>query len=313
MSAASALDTGTQPSRFILNGVEVRELGGREIPREECGCLCVRRTSGFMLTASVACLNLLARRELQVRSRPQHPRLPGVRGSAAASVWHEGRPRRPRFGARRRSPRSSQRGPRFGRCSVWKSGERPRAHRVICVNHPQRDTLVARGIPGSKTFISMNMPDPQIFKPSAGGDRSKPERTRQPRLPRDDGSNGSASIWSSRLWPTARSAARLAVAPVGAWRRSGGVSATRRELNVGRCASRSSQRAIRSRSAGASRGMDLGVVGNRRSVACDLVLPVKLLEYVSLGIPAVVPRLKTIEHYFSDDMVAITNRKTSTR
>ena len=34
------------------------------------------------------------------------------------------------------------------------------------------------------------------------------------------------------------------------------------------------------------------------------MLPVKLLEYVSLGIPAVVPRLKTIEHYFSDDMVA---------
>src|SRR6185436_12495376 len=50
--------------------------------------------------------------------------------------------------------------------------------------------------------------------------------------------------------------------------------------------------------------MDLGVVGNRRSAACDLMLPVKLVEYVSLGIPAVVPRLKTIEHYFSDDMVS---------
>ncbi len=49
--------------------------------------------------------------------------------------------------------------------------------------------------------------------------------------------------------------------------------------------------------------MDIGVVGNRRSVACELMLPVKLVEYVSLGIPAVVPRLKTIEHYFSDDMV----------
>jgi glycosyltransferase involved in cell wall biosynthesis len=49
--------------------------------------------------------------------------------------------------------------------------------------------------------------------------------------------------------------------------------------------------------------MDLGVVGNRQSVACDLMLPVKLIEYVSLGIPTIVPRLKTIEHYFSDDMV----------
>jgi glycosyltransferase involved in cell wall biosynthesis len=49
--------------------------------------------------------------------------------------------------------------------------------------------------------------------------------------------------------------------------------------------------------------MDIGVVGNRKSAAGDLMLPVKLLEYVSLGIPAVVPRLKSIAHYFSDDMV----------
>ena len=49
--------------------------------------------------------------------------------------------------------------------------------------------------------------------------------------------------------------------------------------------------------------MQLGVIGNRRSLACDLMLPVKLMEYVSLGIPAVAPRLRTIEHYFSDQMV----------
>jgi glycosyltransferase involved in cell wall biosynthesis len=49
--------------------------------------------------------------------------------------------------------------------------------------------------------------------------------------------------------------------------------------------------------------MSVGVVGNRRSVAGDLMLPVKLLEYVSLDIPAIVPRLKTIGHYFTDDMV----------
>jgi glycosyltransferase involved in cell wall biosynthesis len=52
------------------------------------------------------------------------------------------------------------------------------------------------------------------------------------------------------------------------------------------------------------RVMDLGVVGNRRSPATNLMLPVKLMEYVSLGIPAVVPRLPTIAHYFSNDMVA---------
>jgi glycosyltransferase involved in cell wall biosynthesis len=50
--------------------------------------------------------------------------------------------------------------------------------------------------------------------------------------------------------------------------------------------------------------MDLGVVGNRRTAAGDLMLPVKLMEYVALGIPVVVPRLRTIQYYFSEDMVA---------
>jgi glycosyltransferase involved in cell wall biosynthesis len=50
--------------------------------------------------------------------------------------------------------------------------------------------------------------------------------------------------------------------------------------------------------------MDVGVIGNRRTVAGELMLPVKLLEYVALGIPAVAPRLTTISHYFSEDMAA---------
>jgi glycosyltransferase involved in cell wall biosynthesis len=34
------------------------------------------------------------------------------------------------------------------------------------------------------------------------------------------------------------------------------------------------------------------------------MLPVKLMEYAHLGIPAVVPRLPVIEHYFADDAVS---------
>ena len=33
------------------------------------------------------------------------------------------------------------------------------------------------------------------------------------------------------------------------------------------------------------------------------MLPVKMLEYIALDIPVVAPRLKTIEHYFTDDMI----------
>jgi glycosyltransferase involved in cell wall biosynthesis len=49
--------------------------------------------------------------------------------------------------------------------------------------------------------------------------------------------------------------------------------------------------------------MDLVVVPNRKNTATELMLPVKLLDSVALGIPVVVPRLKAIEYYFSDDMV----------
>jgi glycosyltransferase involved in cell wall biosynthesis len=49
--------------------------------------------------------------------------------------------------------------------------------------------------------------------------------------------------------------------------------------------------------------MDLGVISNRDNIASELMLPVKMLEYVSMGIPVVVPRLKTIQYYFTDDMV----------
>jgi glycosyltransferase involved in cell wall biosynthesis len=35
----------------------------------------------------------------------------------------------------------------------------------------------------------------------------------------------------------------------------------------------------------------------------ELLLPVKLLEYVHMGMPVVAPRLPVIEHYFDDDEV----------
>jgi glycosyltransferase involved in cell wall biosynthesis len=47
----------------------------------------------------------------------------------------------------------------------------------------------------------------------------------------------------------------------------------------------------------------VGLVPNRQSSATHLMLPVKLLEFASLGIPAIAPRLRTIERYFDSDSV----------
>ena len=51
-------------------------------------------------------------------------------------------------------------------------------------------------------------------------------------------------------------------------------------------------------------GMDLGIIGNRRNLACNkYMLPVKLLEYVYLGVPVVAPRLEIIRYYFDESMI----------
>ena len=48
------------------------------------------------------------------------------------------------------------------------------------------------------------------------------------------------------------------------------------------------------------REANVGLVPNHASSATHLMLPVKLLEYVALGIPVICARLRTVEHYFSD-------------
>ena len=50
-------------------------------------------------------------------------------------------------------------------------------------------------------------------------------------------------------------------------------------------------------------GASVGIICNRRDLATEYMLPVKLLEYVQLGIPAIAPRLMTIQYYFSESQV----------
>jgi len=47
----------------------------------------------------------------------------------------------------------------------------------------------------------------------------------------------------------------------------------------------------------------IGLVPYRASGAAHLMLPVKLLEYAALGIPAVCARLRTVQHYFGEGAV----------
>jgi glycosyltransferase involved in cell wall biosynthesis len=294
---------GAECSHFILNGVEVRELSVAKY-RGKSTRAYLASYLGFLMFSSAACLRLLAKGELDVVHVHNIPDflvfaglLPRLGGSKVVLDVHDSVPE---TFATKFSGGSIL---RKVLCLEEKLSALV-AHKVICVNHPQRETLVARGIPGSKTFISMNVPDPSIFQranisrlPTAGRDfnlvyhgtmaerlgvdliiRAVARlRERMPRVRLHLWGHGDDLAGFQRLTDELGVADRVLFTPAGF-----ALQELPRQLA----------------------SMDLGVVGNRRSAATDLMLPVKLMEYVSQGIPAIVPRLKTIEHYFSDDMVS---------
>jgi len=51
-------------------------------------------------------------------------------------------------------------------------------------------------------------------------------------------------------------------------------------------------------------GMDAGLIANRNTEStANFMFPVKLLEYLYLGVPVIAPRLEIIKHYFDENML----------
>ena len=100
------------------------------------------------------------------------------------------------------------------------------AHKVICVNHPQRATLVARGIPDSKTFISMNVPDPRIFGCLFDQWACARPGAPQPRVSRHDGRAARRGPPDPGGGAVARPRPGSATPFVGSWRRPGRLPAS---------------------------------------------------------------------------------------
>jgi glycosyltransferase involved in cell wall biosynthesis len=293
---------GGAPQQYTLDGVEVHELRVTKYRGKSARAYAASYLH-FLATASVACVRLMARGELDVVHVHNIPDflvfaglVPRLAGRKVILDVHDSVPET--FAAKFSSAGLVRR----ALCLEERMSALV-AHRVICVNHPQRDALVGRGIPDAKTFISMNVPDPKIFRsvdvPEA---RPKPGRLRLVY----HGTMAHRLGVDLLIQAVARLTKDVPDVQLHLWGHGDDLpafkslaSALRVDEQVHFNATGYPLRELPDR----LRVMDLGVVGNRRSAACDLMLPVKLLEYVSLGIPTVVPRLKTIEHYFSDDMV----------
>jgi len=180
------------------------------------------------------------------------------------------------------------------------------ADRVVAVHKPHRRLLEKRGVPSSKLATIMNLPDPKVFGPIRRRCADRIQDSDRPclvyhgtvtkRLGLDIALRAFRGVME--LYPNARF-----------------------EIYGGGDAAPALRELIRSLKLETNvyfpnspfRGEDLppilcaatvGVIPNRSDAATQYMLPVKLLEYIHLGIPAVVPKLSAIQYYFDEDAVA---------
>jgi glycosyltransferase involved in cell wall biosynthesis len=182
------------------------------------------------------------------------------------------------------------------------------ADRVLAVHDLHAERLHQSGVPQRKLVVIANSPDPRIF-PVA-------DTSRQSRRVRSEPGTGTFSIIchgtiSRRLGLDTTLAAlallhhrfpliRLRI--IGAGDYLDELKALSRKLRVESAISFEGPVPIQDLAAKLGEA-NVGLVPNNESSATHLMLPVKLLEYATLGIPVICARLRTIEHYFSGKSV----------
>lgn len=172
---------------------------------------------------------------------------------------------------------------------------------VFCADHNQQDYLVEHcGVPGQKITVLMNLPNVELFRSVANVKKSNTFRivyhgTIARRL-------GIDLIVKAMARVSSQVSAELWIYGAGDYLPE--ALALSSQLGLDEKIHFSQAFFPVEQIPEMVSGMDLGIIGNRRNLACDkYMLPVKLLEYVYLGVAVVAPRLDVIARYFDDEMV----------
>lgn len=174
---------------------------------------------------------------------------------------------------------------------------------VLTVEDRLRDILSGRGVPRARIHVLMNLPDDRIFRPCearSGKAADAPfvlvyHGTLARRLGLDI---------AIRAVAKARSAVPgIELRIIGAGEERDALIALRESLGL-RDAVTFSEGFVPVQAIPALiEDADAGIVPLRISSGTDIMLPTKLLEYVTMGIACIVPKTGTITRYFDDTMV----------
>jgi glycosyltransferase involved in cell wall biosynthesis len=179
------------------------------------------------------------------------------------------------------------------RASAWL------ADRVLAVHELHARRLEQAGVSRDKLSVVVNAPDPAIFQSFDGNHSNGSEHpftlichgTISRRLGVD------IAIQAVDLLKDRLPRLRLRVVGIGDYKQEAQALAARLKLD-GRVVFE--HRVPIERLPSVLSQASIGLVPNRASSACDLMLPAKLMEYAVLGIPTIAARLRTIYHYFGD-------------
>jgi glycosyltransferase involved in cell wall biosynthesis len=174
---------------------------------------------------------------------------------------------------------------------------------VLTVEERLRQRLAARGIPLEKIEVLMNLPDDRVFALRPAPPEKPPgapfvlvyHGTLARRLGLDLAVEAVARL-RERI-----PAIELRI--IGAGEERDALIALRDRLGLGARVTFSDGFVPVERIPSLIADADVGVVPLRISGGTDVMLPTKLLEYVGMGIPCVVPKTGTIGRYFDEAMV----------
>jgi glycosyltransferase involved in cell wall biosynthesis len=179
----------------------------------------------------------------------------------------------------------------------WSAGI---VHQVITVNEPLRRILDARGTSREKVSVIMNLPAEKIFW------RERPLPPPEKPVLAYHGTlvpHYGPQILLEAAALLVPSYPDLVVRIIGDGDLKPALLARANRPDLAGRVHFSPDRVLVNRIPDALGQVTVGVVANRATGYTRLVLPTKLLEYLAMGIPAVVTRTETIDHYFEPDEV----------